>query len=560
MGSADKQTGNAEQTMESIARTRQGSVEGRRHGKTWAYRGIPFGRPPIDALRFTAPEPAEAWTGVRSAREFGPSAPQIGPVNRFIRTVIAAAGSTQSQDCLYLNVFTPAPDRRRRPVLVWLHGGAFILGSGSTGLYDGTRLAQRGDVVVVTLNYRLGALGYLSWRSLCGESERPTENLGVLDQIAALEWVRDNIEEFGGDPENVTLFGESAGAMSVGVLLGTPRANGLFHKAILQSGAAHNAWYPRDADNVAQQFVRALGIERTTPDALRALSVSDIMRAQAITSARIGLTEGVLAWQPTVDGDLLPEHPLTSIDQGQAARVPTLIGTNADEWKLFMVGDRRGQGLDEETFESRLAETLANAGPGRERAGEAYARVKGKFGSEPAERWAAFQSDYVFHYPAARLADSLSDVQPQTYAYLFNWKPPLTGRFPGSCHGIELPFVFGSIRNAVMRATLGAPRSAQRLCDRVQDAWVAFARNGSPEHDALPDWPAYSRGSRSTMGLGSECFLQEDPHERARDFWHPLLKDGQLSMRSSARTYSRSGAPHLRPVPSPPPDSTEGAA
>jgi para-nitrobenzyl esterase len=546
--------------MKGIARTRQGSVEGGQHRKVWAYRGIPFARPPVDALRFAAPEPPEPWTGVRRAKEFGPSAPQIGPVNRFIRTVIAAAGSTQSQDCLYLNVFTPAPDRRRRPVLVWLHGGAFILGSGSTGLYDGGRLARRGDVVVVTLNYRLGALGYLSWRSLCGEVDRPPENLGVLDQLAALEWVRDNIEEFGGDPENVTVFGESAGAMSTGVLLGTPRARGLFHKAILQSGAAHNAWYQRDADNIAQQFVRALGIERTTPEAIRALSVGEIMRAQAITSARIGLSDGVMAWQPTVDGSLLPEHPLTSIDQGQAVRVPTLIGTNRDEWKLFMLGDRRVQGLDEEAFQQRMSQLLINAGPGKERVNEAYARVKGRFGSEPSERWAAFQSDQVFHYPAARLADSLSDAQPQTYAYLFTWTPPLTGRFPGACHGAELPFVFGSIRNALMRATLGAPASAQRLCDRIQDAWIGFARHGSPEHANLPDWPAYSRNARSTMGLGHECSLQEDPHANARDFWHPLIKDGQLSMRTSARTYSRSGAPHLRPVPAPPPDASEESA
>jgi para-nitrobenzyl esterase len=546
--------------MEAIARTRQGSVEGASHKKAWAYRGIPFARPPIDGLRFAAPEPPEPWTGVRSAKDFGPSAPQIGPVNRFIRTMIAAAGSTQSQDCLYLNVFTPAPDRARRPVLVWLHGGAFILGSGSTGLYDGWRLARRGDVVVVTLNYRLGALGYLSWRSLCGEAERPAENLGVLDQIAALEWVRDNIEEFGGDPENVTLFGESAGAMSVGVLLGTPRARGLFHKAILQSGAAHNAWYPRDADNVAQQFAKALGVERTTPDAMRGLSVREIMRAQAITSARIGLTEGVLAWQPTVDGDLLPEHPLTAIDQGHAAHVPTLIGTNRDECKLFMMGNSRVQGLDEETLAQRLAEMLANAGPGKERVTEAYARVKGRFGGEPSERWAAFWSDNIFHYPAVRLADSLSDSQPQTYSYIFNWSPPMTVRYPGACHGIELPFVFGSIRSPVMRATLGALSSAQRLCDRVQDAWVAFARGGSPEHESLPDWPAYSRSCRNTMGLGSECFLQEDPHGRAREFWHPLLKDGHLSMRSSARIYSRTSTPHLRPVPSSQLDVSEDAS
>ena len=213
--------------MTSTVSTRQGRLEGD-HGKDVVrFKGIPFARPPVGDLRFRAPEPPSSWQGIREAKQFGSSAPQVGPVNRIIRSIIGAAGSKQSQDCLYLNVWTPACDRRRRPVMVWIHGGAFILGSGSTRIYDGGRLAHLGDTVVVTINYRLGALGFLNWKSVAGSGESPEANLGVRDQIAALDWVRQNIEAFGGDPENVTVFGESAGAMSTATLLGVPAARGL---------------------------------------------------------------------------------------------------------------------------------------------------------------------------------------------------------------------------------------------------------------------------------------------------------------------------------------------
>jgi carboxylesterase type B len=205
--------------LTSHVATRSGRLEGETYGGGVRFRGIPFAKPPIGALRFRAPEPPDPWSGLRDARDFGPSAPQIGPVNRVIRSLIGAAGSRQSQDCLYLNVWTPKCDGARRPVMVWIHGGAFILGSGSTSLYAGERLATRGDVVVVTINYRLGALGFLSWKGFAPGSDVPPANLGLRDQIAALGWVRDNIEAFGGDPGNVTVFGESAGAMSIGTLL-----------------------------------------------------------------------------------------------------------------------------------------------------------------------------------------------------------------------------------------------------------------------------------------------------------------------------------------------------
>lgn len=518
--------------LSSIVSTRQGRLEGERRRGVACFRGIPFARPPIESLRFQPPEPPEPWSGVRQARAFGCAAPQIGPVNRVIRGIIGAAGSRQSQDCLYLNVWTPKPDGGRRPVLVWIHGGAFILGSGSTALYSGSRLARRGDVVVVTINYRLGAFGFVGWDGLGPDAKHTPGNLALRDQIAALAWVRENIGAFGGDPENVTVFGESAGAMSIGALLAIPAARGLFHKAILQSGAAHNISTPRKAAQVTRTFTDALGVEAASPEDLRGLSVTRIMEAQARTSVRIGLDDGMMAWQPCVDGDLMTELPLAAIDRGDAADVPMLIGTNRDEYKLFTFADR--DRLDDRQLVERVRRLVRRAGAEDESLVE---RLLGTYGPRTGERdpganqrWVALQSDRIFHYPANRLADAHSDHQPDTYAYLFEWSPPLLGRALGACHGLELPFVFGSVRAGLLRAGLVADRAAGPLCDLMQDAWIAFARTGRPEHDGLPEWPAYERRRRQTMSLGGRRGVLKDPHEGAREFWEPLIPDGEVSL------------------------------
>src|SRR5690242_3481977 len=261
--------------MDVLAETRRGRVRGLAEGGLAVFRGIPYARPPIGPRRFGPPEPAESWTGTHDATLFGPSAPQNGAL---IGPIMSLGIGRTDEDCLYLNVWTPAADGRRRPVLVWIHGGAFLLGSGSQMLYDGAALARRGDVVVVTINYRLGAFGFLRLRERFGQRLPATGNEGLLDQIAALEWVRDEIEAFGGDPGQVTIFGESAGSMSCATLLAMPRARGLFHRAILQSGGANFVWPCEIATRLAEHVVAELGV--TSPEALQTLEADRILEVQ----------------------------------------------------------------------------------------------------------------------------------------------------------------------------------------------------------------------------------------------------------------------------------------
>jgi len=514
--------------LNPLVTTRYGKIEGLRRRGVRVFRGIPFAEAPRGPLRFQAPQPPKPWSGVRSGRHFGPAAPQLPPAMLLVRRAIGAASAQQSQDCLYLNVWTPEPDTRRRPVMVWVHGGAFVLGSGSSTLYDGSQLAASGDVVVVTINYRLGALGFLDLSRI--HPGRTVANAGVRDQIAALEWVRDNIEVFGGDPENVTVFGESAGAMSVGTLLGTPAARGLFARAILQSGAAHNVSTPEQAAQVAETLLECLG-SRSLLDLERA-SVSDLLSAQRETTLRLTLGLGTLAWQPSVDGDLIPAQPLATLAGGAATGVPTLLGTNRDEWKLFLIADRKARSLDEDALRRRLARAL----PDRERAGHALAQhaiehyreaLIGPRGvPEPGDIWEAFQSDRIFHHPARRLAEAQSPHAP-TYQYVFGWTPPALRERMGACHGMEIPFVFGTLRDPALRALAAFAPTARTLSERMQRAWVEFARCGDPRHDELPEWPAFESGREASMLFSRRQRVEYAPFAERLRFWRELEEVGR---------------------------------
>jgi para-nitrobenzyl esterase len=484
-----------------------GTIEGTAEGGVKVFKGIPYARPPLGELRLRAPRPVEPWTGVRSAQEYGQWAPQNPPVS----TLSGDIPGEQGEDCLTLNVWTPGLDGVR-PVLVWIHGGAFVGGSGASAIYHGDRLAARGDVIVVTINYRLGILGFLAHPRLADhEAGGATGNWGLLDQIAALRWVRDNIATFGGDPQNVTVFGESAGGMSVADLLAVPAAHGLFRRAIVQSGPP-NAMPAARAEETATKLLAELGVGVND---LRDVPVPALLKAQAsLVAQRRG---GPLPLTPVVDGAVLPVHPLKAIADGAAADVPLLIGTNRDEFKMFIVADPRGRDPDEEVLHRRIERSFdaANEHFRPDEAIEGYRAIRERRGDsvDPRELWSAIESDRIFRRGSIRAAEAQAVHQTRTYSYLFTWESPAMHGALGSCHALELPFVFGTLNAPGLDRLVGTGPAADALSGQMMDSWLAFARTDDP------GWPAYDATRRATMVFGVQSAVQNAPLDEERVLW-----------------------------------------
>ena len=506
-----------------IVTTAQGPVEGVERKGTWQFRGIPYAAPPVGDRRFLPPAPPEPWEGVRSGARFGPVSWQAsGGAAAFL----GDQSQETSEDCLFLNVVTPGCDDAARPVLVWIHGGGFVNGSSSTPWYDGTRLATRGDVVVVTLNYRLGALGFL-WLGDLDDRYRSSGVNGLLDQAAALRWVQENIAAFGGDPGNVTVFGESAGAMSVSCLLALPAARGLFHKAIAQSGAASNTFPPRVASEITSSMMSRLGVSDL--EGVLTASPGDLVAAgQKVTGeifhdpGRIAGPTGIalaMAFQPVVDGEWLPCPPLEAVALAQAADVPLLTGTNLDEWNLFRL--MSPSGLDHPALLERLDRVFGDG----HRIHEAYAAAAPP-GATPDDLWSAVLTDATFRIPAHRLLEARAEgAASPTFSYLFTWASPAFGGIAGSCHALEIPFVFGVLDNPGAALILGgeAGDALWALSDAMQDAWIAFARTGDPTHPGLPEWPAWDPDRRPTLRFDLERSVVDDPGGVERLLWEGVL-------------------------------------
>ncbi len=509
--------------MEPIVELRQGRIRGTLEDGLRVFRGIPYAEPPLGSLRFRAPQPPSPWHGVRDTRSFGPPAPQIPGM---LARLLGSDTDRASEDCLQLNLWTPALDEGRRPVMVWIHGGSFTSGTAGSPIYDGSSLARRGDVVVVTINYRLGALGFLALPQL-EEEEGVFGNLGLLDQITALEWVREHISGFGGDPDRVTVFGESAGAMSAGALLATPRARGLFRRAVLQSGAAENVSSREESVRVGACLLEELGLANPDAERLRSVPVADLLAAQQSTVARMWRSVSGLTFQPVVDGRVIPSPPLQQIRSGCAADVSLLVGSNRDEYKLWNLADPKAAKLDHAALLRRCRHNIPGEGVDGTahavRAIETYARLReGRASAAPPELWTAIETDRLIRAPALRLADAQRAHQRQTFVYLFAWTSPAMEGALGSCHALEIPFVFGSLRHPGVSAFAGAGPAAERLSSVMQDAWISFARSGDPSHPELGDWPAYDPESRPTQLLGPECELVHAPLEEERRFWEGL--------------------------------------
>jgi para-nitrobenzyl esterase len=500
---------------EAVAETRAGQVEGSYRNGLYIFKGVPYAAPPVGELRWLPPQPVKPWQGVRQAKNFGTIAPQ-NPMEGGVMEGFQEE-EPQGEDCLFLNIWTAGLDNARRPVTVWIHGGAFNLGSGSLPMYSGKSLAARGDAVVVTINYRLGALGFLRLKEVTGGKIPATGNEGLLDQVAALRWVRDNIAAFGGDPGNVTVFGESAGGMSIGCLLAMPSARGLFHKAILQSGVASVAAPWKEAVTVAGEFLAELGISGGDVEALRALTVEQILDTDIKLRTKMaapGEQMRITVTPPVVDGEIIPEVPIEAIRRGVAKDIPVMAGTCLEEWKLFATMQPGLARLKETEMVKRLEYFIpAQHLPGLV---EAYRKAREKRGAatSPVELLSAIQTDIMFRMPVVQFIEAQRDNQQLAYNYLFTWVSPVMDGILGACHVLDVGFVFSNYDDTFC----GSGPDADRLSKCIQDAWLAFARTGDPSCDSIGNWPPYG-DNRQTMMLGRDCHVEEAPYEDERRAW-----------------------------------------
>jgi para-nitrobenzyl esterase len=498
--------------MAPVVHTSSGRLRSVPEEGVLVFRGIPYAQPPIGPLRFRPPHKLAPWDGIREASTYGPTAMQGGnPVNE-----TRLADAAMSEDCLYLNVWTPATDNARRPVLVWLHGGAFLFSAGSQPLFNGARLAARGEVVVVTLNYRLGLFGFVRGKGLCGDGLDSTGNEGLLDQMAALEWVRDEIGGFGGDARNVTVFGQSAGAISAAMLTIMPRARGLVHKVIQQSGGVLVRHTPEAADTVMHRLLAEAGLTPAQASQLRDMPATTLLDLQQRVTPRTG---GVF-YQPVADGELIPADPFAAVAAGASRGIPLLCGTNLDETKFHRAIDPAVDTLDEEGLLARCRTILSGAGQA-ECAIETYRTARQARGEDtsPPELWFAIANDHRYRAPLMRQAELHAAHTPQTYAYLFAWRSPARGGRLGAAHGMEMPFVFGRLDDPRLGPLAGQSAAVQRLSGHMMDAWIAFARTGHPATEALPVWPAYTADRRATMVFDESVHVVDAPLEAERAVW-----------------------------------------
>jgi para-nitrobenzyl esterase len=498
-----------------IVETRYGKVQGSQQGSISVWKGIPFAQPPTGEHRFRAPQPPQGWTGVREATTFSPMAPQVPEMGA---SLVGSLGEERafeprpmSEDCLYLNIWSPGTAGEKRPVMVYIHGGAFTLGSASDPWYDGTSFATRHNLVVVSLNYRLGILGFVSLKDLAESEAGYTANCGLLDQIAALAWVHEHIAAFGGDPEQVTVMGESAGAMSIGTLLGMPAAQGLFQRAILQSGAAGRLSTRPQATKVAEALLARLGLEPPQLSTLAEVPTETLLRVQPELGREFG---GVQAFSPVIDGETLPQHPSAMIADGSAAQVAILVGTNRDEWRLFAMMSG-GPQVDE----AQLKQLFGDAA---ESALALYTEARADKSRELA--WIDLMSDLVFRMPAIHLAEGQVRQRAPVWMYRFDWESPAFGGVLGAAHAMDIPFVWNTLDTPLSRTFTGDSPTRQPLADLMHAAWAAFIHSGNPAIASLPDWPPYDLDRRATMIFSDVPHVVDDPQGQVRPLWQPLLQ------------------------------------
>jgi len=500
--------------LSSVIQTTAGRVRGVDADGVTSWKGIPFAQPPVGPLRWRSPRPAESWDGIREASEFGPAAPQI-----ITPAINLGANPVMNEDCLTLNVWRASEAPGPLPVMVWIHGGAYTFGSTRQPLYDGANFASTGEVVIVTINYRIGALGFLDLSSLSTDDERFDSNLALRDVLLALGWVRDNIQSFGGDPDRVTVFGESAGGGLVTTLLAVPSAAGLFHQAIAESSPVSSMYDSTRAATVADRMLAQLGVARSEPAKLRELSATAIVDAGTVVYAAVPSEQpGTLAFAPVVDGDLLPEHPITVLSEGRGLAVPLMIGTNKDEASLFKFMKSPLMPISEQSITTMLeaiaAEKPDRELPTREQLLAAYAGVRTQAVGLGIAR------DIGFRMPTLWVAEGHSRTAP-VWLYRFDFTTTMYRLIGlGATHAAELAYVWGNLDKKDIAFRLGGFASGKALSRRMQARWRSFAVTGAPHGLAgEPDWSTFDVETRSTLVFDRADTLVPDLDGSLRQAW-----------------------------------------
>jgi para-nitrobenzyl esterase len=512
--------------MNAIVDTAAGRLRGSNADGIHAFKGVPYGAPTRGGNRFRPPLPPTPWAGVRDALSYHGRAPQLPgrPERRpELRTILGPVDATpETEDCLTLNIWTPGLDVAKRPVMVWLHGGAFAYGSGNRAVTDGGNLARRGDVVVVSVNHRLNIFGFLHLADIGGEGWAQSGNAGMLDIVAALRWVRDNIAGFGGDPGNVTIFGESGGGGKVSVLLAMPAAQGLFHRAIIQSGATIRASTRERSDALAAAALKELGIGRGALDRLAEVPAERLAAAIAPASREVGRPPLPLLdrydFGPVADGTDLPAQPFDPAAPAIADAVPLLIGGTREESGFFLADDDEvwERRLTEDSLRRRVAAVAGAAASGRVL--DLYRTLRPGASREALLIAALTGANFWIRTVMLAERKAARDAAP-IYLYSLDWRSPACDGRLQAHHAMDLPFVFDTTE--VADTTRGMP-GARELAAVVSASWAAFARTGSPQHPALPEWPEHAAKDRAAMVFDAACRIVGDPDADARRLWQPI--------------------------------------
>ncbi|MHA2281227.1 MAG: carboxylesterase/lipase family protein [Promethearchaeota archaeon] len=492
-----------------IIETKTGKIQGYKENGLEIFKGIPFAEPPIGNLRFSPPVKKQSWDGILKAKEYGPCSFQgHSELEQYLGKL-----EPESEDCLTLNIWTPGIDNKQRAVMFWIHGGAFMIGGGTDPMYDGSALALRGDVVVVTINYRLGSFGFLYSKNI-------PPNVGFRDQLMALKWVNENIKSFGGDPANITIFGESAGGYSVLALCTLSEARDLFRRVIAQSAPYIDT---KVSDKTSKAIIRKLRIKQGDIESLRGVPPENIIEAQNQVVATI--PTDVMALRPLIVGDTFPKHPLKAFKNGECKDIDFMIGTNLDEFKLYTAMEpfKSMVGSDAENLIVGLLGSLGiETTKGKEIIKTYKEAREGKHSTESLDVLTAIINDYAFRIRTIRLLEAQRPHQPNTFNYLFTWPSPGLDGILGACHSLEIPFVFGTLNSPTLKEFVkGSPEG---LSEKMMDAWISFAKTGNPNHGNIPKWPAYEAEKRTTMTFGEVCKVEEALFDKERMAWDGLLE------------------------------------